>query len=50
MGKSSEEFMKQREREQSNNPLSPPPTEDVWKEYFTMLGQQYNYIIKTKNK
>ena len=50
MGKSSEKFMRIREEEQYNKPLSPPPTEFIWKEYFTMLGQQYNYEFKPKQK
>jgi len=50
MGKSSEKFMRIIEEEQYNKPLSPPPTEFIWKEYFTMLGQQYNYEFKPKKK
>jgi len=43
MGKSSEKFIEIREEEQDNRPLLPTPTEFIWKEYFTMLGKQFNY-------
>ncbi len=50
MGKSSEKFIEIREEEQDNRPLLPTPTEFIWKEYFTMLGTQYQYNYKHKKK
>ena len=50
MGKSSAQFIKQREEEQDNSPMHPTPTEFIWKEYFTMLGTQYQYNYKHKKK
>jgi hypothetical protein len=50
MGKSSEKFIEQREVEQDELPLPPTPTEFAWKEYFTMLGTQYNYELKKTTK
>ncbi len=50
MGKSSEKFIKTREEEQDAKPLTQIPTEFLWKEYFTMLGQQYNYEFKPEKK
>jgi hypothetical protein len=40
MGKSSEEFMKQRERLQDNIPLI--DSKFVWGNYFKELGEYYN--------
>jgi hypothetical protein len=37
MGKSSEEFMRQRERE--SNSLPPDVIDDIWKSYFDFLNQ-----------
>tara|TARA_R110000803_G_scaffold155929_1_gene220507 strand:- start:762 stop:908 length:147 start_codon:yes stop_codon:yes gene_type:complete len=48
MGKSSEEFIKQREGD--TRPLAPTPIDFIWKEYFTMLGDQYNYEYKQTEK
>jgi|TARA_R100000951_G_C2593233_1_gene165728 hypothetical protein len=48
MGRSSEKFIETREEELDNSPLLPTPTEFLWKEYFTMLGQYYNYKPNTQ--
>lgn len=48
MGKSSEQFIKQREYDY--RPLTPVPVEFLWKEYFTMLGDQYNYEYNQTEK
>ena len=52
MGRSSEKFIETREVEQldSKSFASYVPTEFLWKEYFTMLGQQYNYEPNTTKK
>jgi len=43
MGRSSEEFIKQRERE--NNSLPPSVIEDIWTNYFEFINQ-----IKSNNE
>jgi len=48
MGKSSEKFIETREQEQDSKPLTKVPTEFLWKEYFTILGQYYNYKPNTQ--
>lgn len=37
MGKSSEEFMRQRERE--NNSLPPKVIDDIWRSYFDFINK-----------
>tara|TARA_R100000742_G_scaffold3133_1_gene662 strand:- start:2005 stop:2148 length:144 start_codon:yes stop_codon:yes gene_type:complete len=43
MGRSSEEFIRQRERE--NNSLPPSVVDDIWKNYFAYINQ-----IKSTNE
>jgi len=45
MGRSSEKFIREREREADSMPLALEPVV-VWEEYFGLLGQQYTTDYK----